>query len=140
MKTILNYIQERLSNEPKLRYIAENWGQLELENPPLLFPCALIDLTEVNYSSNLGNSQQAQTTLVINIANKAQNVSQNASPDAKNASYEYYDILEGISKLLHGYAAPGTSPLCRTTLRKMTRQDGIKEYQLTFTFAYTDQL
>ncbi|MEG1936983.1 MAG: hypothetical protein RR132_05520 [Rikenellaceae bacterium] len=113
---------------------------MELENPPLLFPCALIDLTEVNYSSNLLKSQQAQVTLTLNIANKLQNVSYNASLDAKNTAYEYYDLLEGVSKLLHGYSLSGTSPLCRTSLRKMTRQDGIKEYQLTFTLSYTDQL
>lgn len=138
MRTILTKIQERLSETTKSRYIAENWGQLELETPPLLFPCTLIDFNEVSYSNNLGKTQQAQATVIIHIANIAQNVSLNSPKNTRDSAYEFYDLLESVSSALHGFSVPGTSPLCRKSCKKITRKDGIKEYQLTFTLAFTD--
>lgn len=78
MKNLLEKLQLRLSEIPQLKYIDENWGQLDYYSPnmPVQYPCVLIDIGQVQYS-NLGKDltkipQQRQIALVqikITIAN-----------------------------------------------------------------------
>ena len=55
MKALLEKIQEKLSEVEGLKYIDENWGQLDYYSPnmPVQYPCVLIDIGQVQYS-NLG--------------------------------------------------------------------------------------
>lgn len=62
MKNIFLDIQNKLSNITELKYIDKNWGQLLYEQPPVKFPCALLDIANVNYTQ-LG--QLAQTAVGI---------------------------------------------------------------------------
>lgn len=141
MKTVIQEIQKRLSGCEKLRYIAENWGQLELDNPPLLFPCVLVDISEVSYTQNLFRTQQGVATLTIDLANRTgQNVSHKTPQPLQESYYEFYDIMDAVSSLLHGYTPTGTSPLQRVSSQKQARKDGVKACRMTFTFSFTDEL
>ena len=51
MKEVFKDIQQRLQTIPEFRYIGEDWGQLNFEQPPVDWPCALIDLGNVDFSS-----------------------------------------------------------------------------------------
>lgn len=52
MKAILIAVQETLLTIPELRYVDEDWGQLDdySPNPPTQFPLALIDVGNLQYS------------------------------------------------------------------------------------------
>ena len=53
MKALLEKIQEKLSEVEGLKYIDENWGQLDYYSPnmPVQYPCVLIDIGQVQYSN-----------------------------------------------------------------------------------------
>ena len=53
MKEILQNIQNRLSTITEIRYIDEDWGQLDYysQNMPVQWPCCLIDIQSGNFSN-----------------------------------------------------------------------------------------
>ena len=54
MKHIFLQIQEKLGEVSALKYIDKDWNQLKFEQPPVKWPCALIDVKNINYSQ-MGN-------------------------------------------------------------------------------------
>ena len=78
MKALLEKIQQQVSEIAELKYIDENWGQLDYYSPnmPVQFPCALIDVQQVQFT-NLGRDmskkpvqrQIGQVSIKITIAN-----------------------------------------------------------------------
>ena len=68
MKEVFKDIQQRLRTIPEFRYIGEDWGQLNFEQPPVDWPCALIDLGNVDFSAAGMRSQQAEAVVNITIA------------------------------------------------------------------------
>ena len=78
MKALLEKIQQKVSEITELKYIDENWGQLDYYSPnmPVQYPCTLIDVQQVQYS-NIGKDltktplqrQIAQVQIKITIAN-----------------------------------------------------------------------
>lgn len=149
MKLILKNIQTKLSEVSELKYIDEDWGQLDYysAHPPTQFPLALIEIGSVNYS-NIGvqrqsspqNRQIAQATLVITIANlKLTNTSLKAPVNQQSLAWSIYDILESIHEKIHGFQpVENCSKLIRTTYRRIIRDDGIQEYELTYTFGLSN--
>jgi hypothetical protein len=143
MKTILKSIQTKLSEVSELKYIDEDWGQLDYysAHPPTQFPLALIEIATANYS-NIGiqrqsspqNRQMAQATLVITVANlKLTNTSLQAPITQQNQAWTIYDILESIHEKIHGFApVENCSKLIRTGYKRIKRDDGIQEYELTY--------
>ncbi|WP_395049417.1 hypothetical protein [Flavobacterium sp.] len=149
MKAVLKNIQDTLSTIPALKYIDEDWGQLDdySPNPPTQFPLALIDIGSLQYS-DIGkdrtatpqNRQMATGTIVISIANlKLTNTSARAPLTQKNQAWSIWDIVESVHTKLHGVVVGGSAgALMRTAMRKMKRDDGIQEYEVTYTIGITN--
>lgn len=143
MKTILQNLQIRLNEVSELKYIDEDWGQLDYysAHPPVQYPLVLLDIAQTNYS-NLGvsrehssnNRQMANATLTVTIANlKLTNSSIKAPTPQKEQAWFIYELIEKIHERLHGYAPDDTcSKLIRNSLRRIKRDDGIQEYELLY--------
>lgn len=104
MKTILQNIQNKLSEVTELKYIDEDWGQLNMYQPPVKWPCCLIDISDVNYS-NLGidrsvvpqNRQLGKATVKLTLANlKLTNTSMQAPQTQKNQAWFIWDLAQKI--------------------------------------------
>ncbi len=146
MKNILENIQNRLSAVAELKYIDENWGQLDdYDNyAPVKFPCCLIDVGSVDYS-NLGmdkkampeNRQIGSGSMVISVANlKLTHTSLNAPKAQKDIAWEIWDIIENVHKSLHGFRPnENSSALMRTGMRRVKRDDGIQLYEVSYSFS-----
>ncbi|MEY4926285.1 MAG: hypothetical protein RI894_721 [Bacteroidota bacterium] len=149
MKTVLKNIQDTLLTVPALRYVDEDWGQLDdySPHPPTQFPLALIDIGNLQYS-DIGkdktatpqNRQMATGTIVISIANlKLTNSSARAPQTQKDKAWAIWDIVESVHAKLHGIAVDGAAgALMRTNMRKVKRDDGIQEYEVTYTIGMTN--
>ena len=149
MKVVLQNIQDILTAIPELRYIDEDWGQLDdySPNPPTQFPLALIDIGNLQYS-DIGkdrsatpqNRQMATGTIVISIANlKLTNTSGKAPQTQKNQAWSIWDIIQGIHEKLHGIVVGGSAgAMMRTATKKVKRDDGIQEYEVTYTIGITN--
>lgn len=105
MKALLEKIQQQVSEIAELKYIDENWGQLDYYSPnmPVQFPCALIDVQQVQYT-NLGRDiskkpvqrQIGQVSIKITIANmRLSNSSMQAPRRQKEEVWAIWGIIGG---------------------------------------------
>ena len=141
MKAVLENIQKQLAAIPELKYIDEDWGQLDdySPHPPTQFPLALIDIGSLEFS-HIGmdkkvvpqNRQMATGTIVISIANlRLTNTSFQSPKQQKN---NVWNIIECVHQQLHGFKPDCNSgAMMRTNLRRIKRDDGIQEYEATYT-------
>lgn len=143
MKEILQNIQDRLSQIKELKYIDEDWGQLSFfgDFPPVQFPCCLIDVSDVQYSNagrdvmqtpqqrQIGSAQIRLTIAQLKLANTSLRSPQNQ----KDNAWAIFELLEEIHKKTH-YFSPkqNVSPLIRTALRKIMRDDGVLQYEMVY--------
>jgi hypothetical protein len=143
MKQVLNNILERLVNEiPALKYVDENWGQLDYYAPehPVKHPCALVDIDSVQWD-NLGNLCQSGLAQVrITVANmKIGNTSGGAPATQRQKAFEIFDLMGKVHRALHGWAASEHAGSCtRATTRLVRRDDGIKQYEMLFDVQLND--
>jgi hypothetical protein len=144
MKAILKSIQETLTAIPELRYVDEDWGQLDdySPNPPTQFPLVLIDVGNLQYSdiSRDRNAtpqmrQMAAGTVTLRVCNlRLTNSSGKAPLTQKQLTWTIWDLLEKVHEKLHGNVVGGSAgALMRTNLRKRRRDDGIQEFEVAYT-------
>lgn len=143
MKTLLEKIQQKVSEIAELKHIDENWGQLDYYSPnmPVQYPCALIDVQQVQFT-NLGKDitkkpLQRQIGIVqikITVANmRLTNSSMQAPRRQKEEVWAIWGIIEKIHQQLHGISLlPNVSPLIRTSQNRTLRDDGLQEYEVYY--------
>ncbi len=143
MKEIIQHIQERLQAEvPALKYIDQDWGQMDFfMNPPVKFPCALIDIQAAQYS-NVGDfGQQGTALVVITLFDiKLSNSSQSASAEQKEHAKRIWQLIADVNKALHGqnFLPEGYGIPVREQMRRTKRNDGCYQTELYFTIQFTD--
>jgi len=142
---VLTEVSKRLSNQVEtIKYIDEDWGQLDFysEQPPVKFPCVLIDLQQASWR-NQGVLVQ-DGTLMINIRVsdlKLSNTNMKAPESQKNKAASIWVLLESIHKALHGWRPadqPTIGVLTRISTRKVKRDDGIREFEVVYSTVCTD--
>lgn len=139
MKEVFNDIMEALDTIPGLRYTGEDWGQLNFEQPPVDFPCALIDLESARFSSTGRNAQLVEAIVNITVADLRYNEITPGLPDRERGkAFEIFDLINDVNKKLHGHGGETYSRLCRVSLEKMPREDAVREFVITYKFGYTD--
>lgn len=142
MKHIITDIQNRLSSEvPELKYIAQDWGQLDLfgDFPPLKFPAALIDITNATFSNAGRGVQEAQVTISVTIADLSNLISRNASQTMQDRAYRIFDIMKKVQKALHQWnGANDYAPLVREAMNRTVREDGARMRTLIYSTTWWD--
>lgn len=145
----LQAIQTQLQTITDLKYVDEDWGQLDSysPNPPTQFPCALIDITTMNYA-NIGKDnsalpiqrQTAEATITINIADlKLSNTSGRAPQTQKDNAWKILAIIEDVHKKVQGWKPTNKSgALMRSSRKRVRRDDGIQEYAVTYSVGFTN--
>ena len=143
MKTLLEKIQQKVSEIAELKHIDENWGQLDYYSPnmPVQYPCALIDVQQVQFT-NLGKDitkkplqrQIGTVQIKITVANmRLTNSSMQAPRRQKEDIWAIWSIIEKIHQQLHGVSLlPNVSPLIRTSQNRTLRDDGLQEYEVYY--------
>lgn len=143
MKELVQSIQDRLTSEVKaLKYVDQDWGQMDyFPNPPVKFPCALIDIQSANYSDTANPSQQGTATVVIHLFDlKLSNSSQAAPAAQKENAKKIWQLMEDVNKALHGqYFLPAGFGLpIREQMRRTKRADGCIQTDLYYSVQFTD--
>lgn len=140
MKQIFLAIQTRLADQVSaLRYIDKNWGQLNIPQPPVQWPCCLIDLDSVDYSQTSSLDRLAEASINLTVADH-HTVRSSAKAPSKSDAYDILDVLTAISESLEGFRVPGTTQaLTRTHLAKAYSDQSYDVYTLTFTTAWVEQ-
>lgn len=139
MKTVFKNFIERLAEVPELRFVGEDWGQLYIDHPPVSFPCALIDLGEINYIQQGRNVQQAEAILNVTVADIFIDGMMAGTPEeVAESECSIYTVIEKVHARLQGYGTEKHSRLMRVSVRKIPREDTIREFLLTFKFSFSD--
>ena len=144
---ILSNLKQHLTAITGIRYIDEDWGQLDdySPNPPVQWPCVLIDVSAVSYS-NLGQDatripnsrQQGEAQLTVKIANvKLSNTSAMAGPKVRYQQVpEIFEIMQQVHNRLHGYRPnERAGKLIRVSMQRSRRDDGVQVYEVNYSFA-----
>lgn len=142
MKGILTSILEKLKTEiPELKYIDENWGQMELEQPPVKFPMAIIDMGTAACSNQGMGIQLVDATVVVTVAAlRLSQTSGGVKPERREQAFEFYDLLHKIHAALHGFApAEYSSRLTRIALSNSATGNGVKVVDLTYRLTYREK-
>ena len=145
MKQILINIQNQLAEITELRYIDEDWGQIDYYSPniPVQWPCCLIDIQSGNFSNlskdfskSLKNRQKAEFSVKITLANmKLTNTSYLAPQEQKEQVWAIFELIEKIHQKLHGFSPhENCSKMLRTTFGRTQRDDGVQEYAIIYNF------
>lgn len=137
MEEVLAPLQQRIIDKvAALKYVDENWGQLDYysANPPVQWPCCLIDIGTVVWK-NMGNrQQQGVATITLYVANlKLTNTSGRAPAGQRNKAWEVHRIINEVHQAVHQYKPyEGSSLLYRKTTARLPRDDGIQQYVIIY--------
>lgn len=138
IKDALIAVKTALQNVSALRYSGEDWGQLDyFRQVPVRFPCALVEIEQVTYSDNSRRCQQGVALLTVRIADNRIFNGSFQSP-ASEEEFAIYDLLQTIYATLQGLSGTTFSPLTRRNLIRVRRDDSIREFRMSFEFAFTD--
>lgn len=137
MKEIIKTVIEKLQEIPDLRYIAEDWGQLDFDDRTVKFPCALVDINGFEFKQMGRQAQSAEGDIYIRIADDAANISSKAPDKMQERAGNYYDLLEKVHNAIHGLTDNQTfQKLMQTSIKRIRRDTGIREYILVFNTSY----
>lgn len=135
-------IQQRLlAKVAALKWIDQNFGQLEIEpRPPVLFPCSLIDLTGFVFEDLPNGAQRGNGRVIITLATAPFTNSNMATPAPLiEKAVEYYDLEHAIHIALHNWVpVTGMDKLTRRNMDKQDRDDSIRERVIIFECGYCD--
>ncbi|MDO4763850.1 MAG: hypothetical protein Q4A00_05660 [Flavobacteriaceae bacterium] len=145
MKQILQNIQNHLAEISELRYIDEDWGQIDYYSPnmPVQWPCCLIDIQSGQFtniskdiSKHPNDRQNASFSVKITIANmKLSNTSFRVPQGQKDKAWEIFGLVENIHQKLHGFSPKeNCSKMLRASFGRTQRDDGVQEYTIIYEF------
>ena len=142
MKKLIADLKTRLSTVPEIRYIDEDWGQLDYYSPnqPVKWPCAIIDISQATWGNQGLHVQIGLVQVSIRVADmKLSNTNLKAPASQQEAAASIFDLLSSIHAVLHGWAGDSTyGPLTRTLTRRVNRDDGIREFEMIYSVQIID--
>ncbi len=143
MKELIAATLTRLADRvTEARYIDEDWGQLDAysQNPPVKWPCILVDLSQASWSNQGRNIQTGIAEIIIRLADlRLSPTNQRAATSQKQKASELWDVLKAIHQALHTWAPNAhTGSLTRTSTRRINRDDGVREFAISYQCTVTD--
>ena len=147
--TLIETLREKLAQIPQVKYVDEDWGQLDhySPHPPVMWPCILIDLASAKYS-DIGrkpgsvpvNRQMGEILIEITVANlKTTNSSSRAPQGQKTQSLSIHSIIQAVHVAIHGWS-PGENigKLIREGQKREKRDDGVQEHKIYYSAGITN--
>lgn len=143
MDTVITTAQTRLKAQiADLKYIDEDWGQLDNYSPnfPTKWPCALIDVLDVQWTNAGNKTQLGMAQIRVKVADLRLSNSSGAAPAGqKEKSNSFYTLTQQVYNALHGWhGADHYSAFIRISERRVQRDDGVKEHWMIFTTEIKD--
>lgn len=147
-------ILTRLKNEvPELNWIDEECGQLELpeESYPVQFPCCLIDIQSIVWTTELKKHQEGICTVRFRIGFDIYEDTNKDAPDIQTG-LDRLKLLNKIHSVLHGFGGyslidPNNNALyldkhfkrlVRTNTVSEQRQDALRVYAMDYMTSIQD--
>ena len=141
MKKLFETITELLSQIPNLKWVDFDCGQLLEEKPPVLFPCALVDINLPDCEDVSRSTQRVYASFTIRLAFKAMGETHAATPMPKRQlALSYFDIVEKVYFKIHGFKNESFYNFSRTGLRSENLRKGLKTIAIDFSTAFDENI
>ncbi|MDR0829851.1 MAG: hypothetical protein LBN95_07050 [Prevotellaceae bacterium] len=140
MKELLQALQARLATVEHLRYIDSDWGQMNLEQPPVKYPAALIDIQSAEYSNQGRRAQRGVVKFVVTLCKeRLSRTNIAAKPESKESAAKFWELYRDVNCALHtqplGIENFG-APVRLGMQHKVAR--GIEQIAITYQVAFAD--
>lgn len=133
MKELFKAITARLDTVAALKWVDEDKGQLNFERPPVLFPCALVEIQLPKTQDMNSKIQDCDGLITVRLAfDFAGNTSTITPLAAREASLAYYGVVEEVRKALQGWTDGSFNPLSRKSFYQEKRADAYKVVAIPF--------
>lgn len=139
MKQLFLDVTARLDTLTALNWADEEKGQMNFEQPPVVFPAALVAISTPQRRSINDNHQNVVAQVQVILAFDFMGNTNTKTPAVARAkSLEYYDVVEAVKNLLHGFSTATISTMDCTSIVQLPRPDQYKTVALTFTTSFFD--
>lgn len=137
MKTLFEHITKQLQEITELRWIDFDSGQLQEERPPVVYPCALVEINLPRYEDIDSDTQRVYAEFTVCLAfNVIGETNSNAPISQRSLALQYFDIVEKVERKLHGKQSELFYPFSITSLRNENVRKGLKVLRLSFQTAW----
>ncbi|HMR84799.1 MAG TPA: hypothetical protein PKE30_16755 [Niabella sp.] len=137
MQIVTDILSRLDSQVPGSKYNDEDWGQLDdySANPPVKWPCCIVDVVNVQWGNIGRGGQTGLATVTVRIADlRLSNTSTKAPAGQRNAASSFWTLVNDVYKALEGFSgSPLYSKLILTSEARIKRDDGVRDYLMTFT-------
>lgn len=121
-----------------VRFIDLDWNQLDFENPPITYPCVLIDFPDTQFAQMQGY-QEGTAIVRLKIIYRSFTATSNITPDAnREAALAFFELEQDIYEAFQAWYASGdlVNAAIRQNATTEKRDDGLRvrvlEFQCTF--------
>lgn len=136
LRDLFSELIDTLSQIKELRYVAGDWGQLDYEQPPVQWPCALIDMPGLQCSGLAGESLINDATVTIQLVNQPpQRTSARAPKAQQDFSLVLFDLIDRVYERLHGVDSAHHTPFILKAVEKVNLID-LQSYIMTFSVGF----
>lgn len=94
------------SDVPQLKWISANVGQMNVDNPPVDYPCALVDIPRLQYQNltACGSIQSKELTIEVELYFVVRSSATMSAPESvREQALEHLDVMEQVYQTLHGF-------------------------------------
>lgn len=137
IQEIFQPIQKIIDKENLFKYISEDWGQLDDygKDCPVKWPCCLLDIVNGQFS-NIGKlEQEGEVNIIFKVAHlRLTPNSARTTTLQQEQSWEVAKLIQDLHQVIQGFKPhPQHGKLIRKQLRKVQRNDGVKQYEIIYT-------
>ena len=121
------------NNQPLIRWVDFDLGQLDEENPPVSFPCALLTFGDVgDFLTYTDGAQQGTMTVTVRIGFKLrERTHSKVSPLYRGEALEMLNTVEAVHDALQGTDGENFGQIERSALRN-ERKTEIRVFELDY--------
>ena len=130
---------DRLAPLPEIKWADQDFGQMEMERPPVVYPCVLIGI-DLPKTADIGqNKQNCQVLINLKICfTYTGEISFKAPEEIRERGLAYYRTIKEIYKKMQGQRI-GLKPLSRIQQVESVRPDRVKIVDMTFSTTFIDE-
>lgn len=142
MKDLFIATRSRLKTEvPALKFIDKDKGQLEIDKPPVSWPCALIkiQLPRTESKDDGLTIQDVQALVTVRLGFEFIGNTDGYTSDAHVAtSLAYFDVEQAVYEALQGWSDSTFNKLDRGSVREEISGAGHQSILINYSTAYRD--
>ncbi|MEM1369265.1 MAG: hypothetical protein AAGG02_14915 [Cyanobacteria bacterium P01_H01_bin.15] len=140
MDRVFQVISNKITSDvPELRWVDFDLGQLEQEQPPVSWPCALISFQAPQFQNLSRLAQQAELLIAVRLAFRVFERTHSVAQDQfRQIGLQHFSTIKKVHAALHGMDGENFKGLARASFATEPRAD-LRVYNLIYSCLFTDE-